>query len=156
MKEGCNPRYEAIIRRAVPETFFRQATDIVKSHRPTDPRLNGFEALAMAKVLVVEDDKTWSGIHSRSAAGAGHEVVTASSAEEAKKVLETNGVDFIITDGLEDEWTQVHNVALERGIRTIVVSGSESVEKDAKKRGVEYFDKGRTLFAKLTDILGTI
>jgi hypothetical protein len=154
---GNNPGYEAAIRREVPETFFRQAADIIKSRKPTDPRLKNLDVLAMAKVLIVEDDKSWSRNHSMLAVEAGHEVVAAASAEDAKKVLEANGIDFIITDGLEDQWTQVHDLAKEKGIRTMVVSSSLSVEREAAKREVEFVDKlDNDLFEKLTDTFGSI
>jgi CheY-like chemotaxis protein len=156
-QSGQNPGYEAAIRKIVPETLFKQAADIVKSYKPIDPRLKNLNVLAMAKVLVVEDDEDWADIHSRKAARVGHEVITAISVEKAKKVLEENGIDLVITDGLEGKWTQVHDLAKEKGIKTVVVSSNMSIEKEAEKREVKYLYKGGTdLSTELTDTFGSI
>jgi len=52
---------------------------------------------------------------------------------------------------------QVHDLAKEKGIRTVVVSGSQNAEREAKKREVEFVHKGDFNKAKkLTDIFGNI
>jgi DNA-binding NtrC family response regulator len=106
------------------------------------------------KVLVVGDEKSWERNHKMIAEEAGHDVITATSVEEAKKTLEANSIDYIVTDGLEDAWTQVHDVAQEKGIRTVVVSASDGDKTEAKKRGVQYIDKrdATNIFNNLTDI----
>jgi CheY-like chemotaxis protein len=149
-----NAGYEAAIKRAVPEPFLKRAAEIVQSRKPKDPRLQDLDVLGMAKVLVVEDEKSWERTHKMIAEEAGHEVVIATSAEEAKKALEANGIDRIVTDGLEDAWTQVHDIAQEKGIKIVVVSASNTVKTEAKKRGVQYVDKGDVdhIFDNLTDV----
>jgi hypothetical protein len=133
--------YEAAIKRVVPESFLKRAAEVVQSRKPTDPRLRDLDVLGVAKVLVVEDESSWALIHKSSAEDAGHEVVTATSAEEAKKVLEANGIDFIVTDGLHGKWTQVHDLAKEKEIRTVLVSGDDKLGREAKERGVAFVDK---------------
>lgn len=158
LNEGQNLGHEASIRRMVPETFFRKAAEIVKSRKPTDPRLNNLEVLAMAKVLVVEDEKSWMRNHTSIAKESGHEVVTAASAEEAIKTINENGIEFVVTDGLENKWTTVHDVAQDKGIRTAVVSSSVEVKTEAQKRGVPFVDKLDidNLYDNLSDIYSNI
>ncbi|GEM_PF-5797998 len=132
--------YANAIRSVVPPSIMEEAGKIVKAHRPAGLPPD-FQPVNMARVLLVEDTPSWLGIYSRWADKASHEVATATSPEEATKLIEEGSFDLIITDGLEDEWTKVHTAAQGKGIRTVVVSGSMSVEKEAKERGVEFVDK---------------
>ena len=155
---GKNSGYEPAIRRGVPEPFFKRAAEFVQSRKPTDPRLKDLDVQAMAKVLVVEDEKNWMRHQTNIAKESGHEVVTAASAEEAIKTIKEDGVEFIVTDGLENKWTTVHDIAQDKGIRTVVVSSSGDVKTEAQKRGVPFVDKLDidNLYDNLSDIYTNI
>ena len=148
--------YTQAISSVILPNIMAEASQIVLAHRPVDVPAE-FIPTAFAKVLVVEDTQSWAAIHGRYAERAGHEVFTATSAQEAKKILEQGEIDLIVTDGLEDEWTQVHDAAQEKGINTVVVSGSSNVARVGNKSGDFFIDKiDSELVKKVEDLFGSI
>lgn len=130
--------YSQAIQEVVPPGIMRRAEGIVAAHHPTG-QLANVQAFAMAKVLIVDDDPTWVGICEDMAEEAGHEVTIATSADQAKDCIRKGRFALIVTDGLNDRWTEVHDAADDT--KTVVISLSMSVQNEASKRRVDFIGK---------------
>ncbi len=101
----------------------------------------------MTKVLVVDDEKLVRWFVERALKKAGFEVITASSAKEAIKVLQENTIDILLTDIRmpEENGTYLIDklVDFAQSPRTIVFSAfiTPEMSDTLKDRGIETIRK---------------
>lgn len=132
--------YEISIRSVVPEQIMEQAREIVVARRPENLPV-GFEPLNFARILVVEDDVSEAREYQKAGQSAGNEVVIASSADEVAELIAESDFSLIVTDGLFGQWSEVLEAGSQKGVRTVVVSGSEHVIESARSQGAEVIEK---------------
>ena len=89
-------------------------------------------------VLVVDDEDTSLRAIRRCLEDRGCTVTTVKSADEARE-YQKQRFDIVIIDGLKGRYTEVYNF-VDAG-RKIIFSGDNNILEDAKKKGMESYDK---------------
>ncbi len=97
--------------------------------------------LVEGRILAVDDEEAWRDIFARNlaAAGVAHEIVD--DADLAMDRLVSDEFTGVITDGLEGRWIDVYSAADIAQTATVVISGSSHTIDEAKRLGVEAYNK---------------
>ena len=95
------------------------------------------------KFLIVEDREKWQEMLRETLEEAGGEVVVVDDVEIADGLLRDPKqiFDHVISDGMEGDWTRVHEAAQEKGVAMTLVSFNTKFGEAATELGIPFIHK---------------